>query len=271
MEFLVIENSPKKAKIYDQIGIERIFIDLEIIGKIDRQGHLNTVISKSHSIADVALVKKVLVNSKLLVRCNPVHNNLKNEIEGIIAGGADIIMLPYFKTVTEVEKFISYVNKRVKVCLLLETPEALVRINDILEVEGIDEIHIGLNDLHLGLKLQFMFELVSSGLVDYLVHKIKKKNIRFGIGGIASLQGGMISGRDVLVEHVRLGSSMVILSRTFTQQFEDDQLALKHEIDLIRAEEEKCKQLTQSKLNKLHLQFKAKVNVIVKKLIDPLG
>ena len=44
-----------------------------------------------------------------------------------------------------------------KTCLLLETPEAVEIIDDILDIDGIDEIHIGLNDLHLGYKMKFMF------------------------------------------------------------------------------------------------------------------
>ena len=54
------------------------------------------------------------------------------------------------------------VNKRVKTCLLLETSQALCRLDDILTLEGIDEIHIGLNDLHLSMGLDFMFELLLS-------------------------------------------------------------------------------------------------------------
>ena len=37
----------------------------------------------------------------------------------------------------------------------------------------------------------------------------------FGFGGIARLGEGLLPGRDVLAEHLRLGSQAVILSRTF--------------------------------------------------------
>ena len=221
MNFMIIENDLELVKKYDSIGVDRIFIDLEILGKKERQGHLDTVIS-NHSIEDIKNIKPYLKNSKLLVRINPINMNSRLEIDTCIGYGADIIMLPMFKTKKEVETFISFVNKRAKVCLLLETTQALCRIDDILEVNGIDEIHIGLNDLHLAMNLNFMFELLSGGIVDYLSNKIKNKNIPFGFGGIATLDSGMISGEMVLKEHIRLDSSIVILSRAFKNVAAED-------------------------------------------------
>lgn len=221
MNFMIIENDLELIKKYDSIGVDRIFIDLEILGKKERQGHLDTVISE-HSIEDIKNIKPYLKNSKLLVRINPINMNSRLEIDTCIGYGADIIMLPMFKTKKEVETFISFVNKRAKVCLLIETTEALCRIDDILELNGIDEIHIGLNDLHLAMNLNFMFELLSGGIVDYLSNKIKNKNIPFGFGGIATLDSGMISGEMVLKEHIRLDSSIVILSRAFKNVAAED-------------------------------------------------
>jgi len=221
MKFMIIENDIELIKKYDSIGVDRIFIDLEILGKKERQGHLNTVIS-NHSLEDIKNIKPLLNNSELIVRINPINENSKVEIDTCISNGADILMLPMFKTKKEVEDFISFVGSRVKTCLLLETTQALCRIDDILEVDGIDEIHIGLNDLHLAMNLDFMFELLSSGIVDYLANKIKSKNTPFGFGGIATLDSGMISGEMVLKEHIRLDSSMVILSRAFKNAATED-------------------------------------------------
>ena len=63
--------------------------------------------------------------------------------------------------------------------------------------------------------MRFMFQLLSDGVVEQLGNKIKAKGIPFGFGGIARLNSGMLPGADVLKEHVRLGSSMVIVSRSF--------------------------------------------------------
>lgn len=214
MEFMYITNNPSQVSILEKSGVDRIFVDLEMEGKLNRQGHLNTHIT-NHKKEDILKVKKNIKKSKLLVRVNPMSNHSKIEIDYAIENGADIIMLPMFKTKDEVEKFVSYVDKRARVCLLLETSQAFVRIDQILEVEGIDEIHIGLNDLHLSLGLDFMFELLSEGIVEYLIDKIRKKNISYGFGGVAPLGKGLLDSSYVIKEHIRLGSNMVILSRDF--------------------------------------------------------
>lgn len=97
---------------------------------------------------------------------------------------------------------------------LVETPEAVEVIDDILELD-IDEIFIGLNDLSLGYGKKFMFELLSDGTVERLCYKFRKKEIPYGFGGIAAIGKGMLPAENVIAEHYRLGSTCVILSRSF--------------------------------------------------------
>ena len=220
LKLMYITNEPEVAKIADENGVDRIFIDLETLGKKERQGGMDTVQS-NHSISDIPKVKKVVKRAEILVRINPIHEALKgylsskDEIEKVIAAGADIIMLPYFKTVKEIETFIKYVNGRVKVLPLLETPEAVSCIDKILSLKGLDEIFIGLNDLSLGYGKDFMFELLTDGTVESLCMKFKQKNIPFGFGGIASLGNGLLPSEYIIREHYRLESTCVILSRSF--------------------------------------------------------
>lgn len=220
LKLMYITNKPEVAEIAEASGVDWIFLDMEFIGKDARQGGLDTV-QNHHTVKDIANIKAAVKKTKVLVRVNPIHEALldypssKDEIDASIAAGADIIMLPFFKSVKEVRKFIEYVGGRAKACLLLETAEAAVLLDEILEIPGIDMIHIGLNDLHLELGMKFMFELLSDGTVERLGNKIKAKGIPFGFGGIARLDSGTLPGADVLKEHVRLGSSMVIVSRSF--------------------------------------------------------
>ena len=220
LKLMYITNKPAVAEIAEQAGVDWIFLDMEFIGKDARQGGLDTV-QNHHTVEDVRNIRKVVAKSKLLVRVNPIHDALpnypssKDEIDAVVNAGADILMLPFFKTVREVKQFVEYVDGRADTCLLLETAEAAVLLDEILEIPGIDMIHIGLNDLHLELGMKFMFELLSDGTVERLGNKIKAKGIPFGFGGIARLDSGSLPGADVLKEHVRLGSSMVIVSRSF--------------------------------------------------------
>ncbi len=220
LNLMYITKIPEIARIAEKAGIDWIFVDMEFIGKDSRQEGLDTV-QNHHTVDDVANIKAAVHKAKVLVRVNPIHDALsdypgsKDEIDGVIKAGADIIMLPFFKTVQEVETFIGFVQGRTKTCLLVETPEAAAILEQIINIPGIDMIHIGLNDMHLSLKMKFMFQLLADGSVDKWASIIKTKNIPFGFGGLASLDGGVIPGRMILKEHYRLGSQMVIISRTF--------------------------------------------------------
>lgn len=214
LKLMYITNEPQIAQIAEAAGVDRIFIDLETVGKQKRQRGMDTVQSH-HKIDDIIKIKKFLTKAELLVRSNPIYINSENEINAIINNGADIVMLPYFKSVTEVKQFLGYINGRVKTCLLFETPEAVEKIDEILELPGIDEVFIGLNDLSLGYSKKFMFELLTDGTIEKLCLKFKLKGLPYGFGGIAAMGTGVLPAETILREHYRLGSTCVILSRSF--------------------------------------------------------
>ncbi len=220
LKLMYITKRPDVALIAEHAGVDRIFIDMEYIGKELRQGGLDSV-KNHHTVEDVRNIRKVLTKSDLLVRVNPIHDaaagycSSEEEIDAVIEAGADIVMLPYFKTAREVERFVSCVGGRAKTLLLLETPEAAAEIDGIVAVPGIDGIHIGINDLSLGLGKTFMFELLADGTVEALCLKIRKAGIPYGFGGVAAVGTGTLPAESILKEHYRLGSSMVILSRSF--------------------------------------------------------
>ena len=217
---MYITNRPEIAQIVEAAGVERVFIDMEYIGKSVRQGGMDTVQCR-HTIADIQAVKNVLTKSQIMVRCNPIHaateeyGSSEDEINAAIVAGADILMLPYFKTSKEVAEFVRLVDGRAKTLPLVETPEAVACIDEVLQIEGIDEIFIGLNDLSLGYGMKFMFQLLIDGTVESLCEKFKEKGIPYGFGGIASLGKGMLPSERVIAEHYRLRSTCAILSRSF--------------------------------------------------------
>ena len=247
---MYITNRPEIARIVENAGVERIFIDMEYIGKAVRQGGMDTV-QCHHTIEDIRAIKKVLTKSKIMTRCNPIHEatseycSSKEEIDAAIEAGADILMLPYFKTAEEVKTFIKLVDGRAKTLPLIETPEAVACIDEILELEGINEIFVGLNDLSLGYGMKFMFQLLADGTVERLCEKFKAKGIPYGFGGIAALGKGMLPSERVIAEHYRLGSTCAILSRSFcnTNLITDlDEVRRIFDVELkaIRAWEQQC-------------------------------
>lgn len=155
---------------------------------------------------------------QLLVRINPIHEQSQSEINEAIEAGADVLMLPMFSSVREVQEFVSAIKGRARCSLLVETLGAVEHLKACVNVPGVDEVHIGLNDLHLEMGLDFMFEPLASGLVDDLTKVLQDSGVPYGIGGIARAGEGLLPAELLLAEHVRLGSSAAILSRTFHRQ-----------------------------------------------------
>lgn len=268
LTLMYITNNPKVAEIAQSAGVDRIWVDMEWIGKEDRQAGMNTVKSH-HTIEDIVNLRPIVTSSTLMARINPIHSATKEygdsreEIESTIAAGAEVIMLPMFKTVKEVEKFVEYVSGRVKTQLLVETKEAHQSIDKILEVPGIDEVHIGLNDLHLSYGQRFMFEPLSDGKVEAMADKLNERGIKFGIGGIARLGKGILPAEYVIAEHYRLGSSAAILSRSFcdannVENVESIRQLFIDEVKQIRLWEEKvkCFSVSDFERNKQYVQEK---------------
>ncbi len=231
IELIQITNDPVFARRCDALQGLRLWVDLERNGKAERQAGRNTFIS-THTLGDVGRVKAVLRRSRLMVRVNPLHPGTDAEVHDVLAQGADLLMLPMFTQAWEVAAFSAIVAGRAPVVALLETAGAFESLPEWIATPGLEEVYVGLNDLHLSMGLRFMFEPLALGLVDTVARMARAQGLRFGFGGIARLQEGLLPGRDVLAEHLRLGSQAVILSRTFhgsgsAGSFEDEVAALR--------------------------------------------
>ena len=203
LKLMILCNDAESALEAQEAGVDRVFYDMEFIR--------NTVKS-DNKLDGIPAVRKVLNKSELLVRTNPIHAYTKMEVDQAIAYGADILMLPMVIDQHDVEQYVSYVNGRAKVCIMIETAAAMARLDKILAVPGVNEVFVGLNDLHISMGLTFMFELLSDGLVEYIAQKCNKASMPFGFGGIARIGEGDLPSDNILGEHVRLGSSSVIFS-----------------------------------------------------------
>lgn len=233
LKLMYITRDEQVARIAEEAGVDRIFVDMETVGKGERQGGMDTVQSR-HTVEDVKRLRGVLSRAELLVRVNQIYPGSQEEIRAVAEAGADIIMLPYFKTPEQVADFIRFVDGRAKTLLLFETPESAARIDEILALEGIDECFIGLNDLHLGYGQKFMFQPLADGTVEGMCRAFREAGRPYGFGGIARVGTGTLSAQRILGEHVRLGSGCVILSRSFCNA---DQIADPGEIRRIFSEE----------------------------------
>ena len=214
VKYFFITDDHEVAGFIDQHGVSFAFIDLEVLGKQQRQGGQDTVISQ-HDRESIPSVRQALKNARAMVRVNPLNPETANEVDYCIDAGAELLMLPMFRSACELEQVIRLVGGRVPVIPLVETAGAVEDLERIVRLEGIEQIHFGLNDLKLDLGLSFLFESVANGLIDRVAETCQRASMPFGVGGVARAAGGLIPGKMVLGEYLRVGAMATILSRDF--------------------------------------------------------
>jgi 2-keto-3-deoxy-L-rhamnonate aldolase RhmA len=212
-------NDPALAAAADAAGVDRIGIDMEQIGKDARQGHLATWIS-DHAENDLAAVGPALKRAALFARCNPVHPGSRAEIDRLIAANVRVIMLPYFKTVGEADTFIRLVDRRAHPVLLVETADAAAVIGDLCRIAGVEEIHIGLNDMRLSLGWPSHFHVLVSDFLVGVCDTVRAAGLRLGVGGIGRAGDNELPVPSDLVsaQLPRLGASASLVSRSFFRE-----------------------------------------------------
>ena len=276
LKLLYITNKPDVARIAERNGVDRIFVDMEYIGKAERQ-HGRDCVLNHHTFEDAIAIREAITKSEVLVRVNPIHEEqadgypgTEDEIERVIRAGADIVMLPYFKSVDEVERFLEAVHGRAKTMLLLETAEAANLVDEVASLDGVDEVHIGLNDLSISYHSKFMFEMLSNGTVERLCRHLKQFDKPYGFGGLASLGRGLVPAEMIIKEHYRLGSTGAILSRSFCNVNQFDDLKAIEElfyrgIREIRTLEKECEERIRF-FSENEKQLKAAVQQVLKRI-----
>lgn len=270
MRLLYITNDPVVGRIAERAGVDWIFVDMEYRGKAARQANRDTVIS-AHTLEDVRAMRRAISTSQLIVRVNPWGNWSPAEIQNVVHAGADIVMLPYFNTATEVAAFLNCVGGNAKTCLLLETLAGIEALDEILTLPGIDYVHVGLNDLHIQRKTAFMFEFLSDGALDAIAVKLRAAGVSFGFGGIARIGTLLPPAEQILAEHVRVGSTAVILSRSFCHPSEAQgcaafEEAFKEEVNKIRLEEVRLAQAAPTFFKRNRQRVIDAVNEVVRQI-----
>jgi 2-keto-3-deoxy-L-rhamnonate aldolase RhmA len=270
MRLLYITKDTAVGQIAERAGVDWIFVDMEYRGKSERQANRDTVIS-AHTLYDVKAMRKAIRRSQLMVRINPWGEWSPEEVEGVVQAGAEIVMLPLFTTAVEVSEFVRQVAGRVKTCLLLETLAGIAVLDDILAVPGIDYVHIGLNDLHIERGSTFMFEFLADGGVDAIAAKLRAAGITFGFGGMARIGGLVPPAELILSEHFRLGSTGVILSRSFCHPSQANgteafQAMFQQEVAKVRAEEARLAQADAGYFERVRLQVINEVAMVVRQM-----
>jgi hypothetical protein len=213
MTFLMIVNDTDIARFAYESGVTRLFVDLEYMKKDLRQKGLDTWKSRQ-TTHDVTRIREAVPEAHLLVRINPLHEGTASELNDVLARGANSVMLPMFHSQDDLARFLDLLADRAQAVPLVETAASLAAVPQMCESLPLTRLHIGLNDLHLDMNLDFMFQPLADGTLEEAAEALRVHGIHFGIGGIARAGEGIVSPEYLLGEHVRLGSDAAILSRT---------------------------------------------------------
>jgi citrate lyase beta subunit len=209
-------DDPVLAAEADAAGVDRIGLDLDVLGKAVRQRGRATWISP-HRLEAVEQVGAALRRAALFARTNPLHDGTAAEVEHLLAGGARVLMLPMFRTPEELKRFLALVGGRAAVVPLVETADAAARVDELLAIDGVDELHVGLNDLSLELGLRNRFALLVSPLLEHVAECAAAAGVPWGCGGIgrAGDEGLPIPAELVYARLAALGASGALLARSF--------------------------------------------------------
>ena len=209
-------NRVELAACADAAGVQRIGVDLDRLGKADRQGGRHTWISP-HTIADLDALRPALHHARLFARVNPLHAGSATEVAAVLAAGVEVLMLPMVATPADAATFTRLVDGRALIVLLIECREAVERLTELVAVDGVGEVHIGLNDLAISLGLPNRWMVLAGDLVADAAACVRAAGLRFGLGGIGRVGDDTLPIPPDLIyaECARTGATAALLARSF--------------------------------------------------------
>ncbi|HEX8102048.1 MAG TPA: aldolase/citrate lyase family protein [Solirubrobacteraceae bacterium] len=209
-------DDPERARDADRAGIDRIGLDLERLGKRERQ--LDPRLwQTTHTEAALSLIGDSLSSARLFARTNPPHDGWAEEADRLIAGGAEILMLPCFRSAAQVREALELVADRARLVPLIETVDALGDVAAIAEIDGLREVHFGLNDLAIEMRLANRFTALVRPEVEDATRMLAGAGLRVGVGGIGRARDARLPIRSDLVyaSYPRLRATGALIARSF--------------------------------------------------------
>jgi hypothetical protein len=209
-------DDPECARAADRAGIDRIGLDLERLGKRERQADPR-LWQTTHSEESLPLIGAELRRADLFARTNPPHAGWAEEADRLIAAGAKVLMLPAFHAASEVRDALAAVGGRARLVPLIETAEALADTPAIAAVEGLQEAHFGLNDLAIGMRLPNRFQVLTRPELERAARTLTEAGLRVGVGGIGRARddGLPVPSDLIYAQYPRLHATGALIARSF--------------------------------------------------------
>lgn len=210
-----------------EAGADGFIVDWEHIGKENRQNGVDTQIN--YDTAEDLCNMRRSTPARIICRINQFGVHTESEINLAIACGADEILLPMVRNLSDVKTVCSIIQDRCDFGILIETIEAVnmaAAFNDI----NLSRIYMGLNDLWIDRKTPTLFTAIKDGTVEEVRSKI---NHPFGFAGLTLPEkGSPIPCHLLMSEMSRLDCSFSFLRRSFFRDIKGKDL--KVEIPRIR-------------------------------------
>jgi len=208
-------NDPNLAAWADRSGIDRVGLDLETVGKGERQAGLSTWISP-HKLEDFERILPHINRAELFVRLNSMHDGSRAEVEAVLDRGVDVVMLPNFTRAEEVAKFLRLIDNRARVVPLVERLAAIDTLAELAAL-GVEEVHVGLNDLSIDLGFSNRLAVLAAPIADRIAREARAAGLKFGLGGLGRPMDQTLPVPSDLVyaQHARLVSTGALIARSF--------------------------------------------------------
>ncbi|MEO0388777.1 MAG: aldolase/citrate lyase family protein, partial [Pseudomonadota bacterium] len=143
LKTMMVVSDPAIAAFVAEAGLDRLFVDLEVHGKAARQP--GDTWKSALTLADIPPIRAAAPGVEMMVRVNPLHPGTGEEIDGALAAGADILMLPMVRTLAEIARFHDLLAARAPFIPLLETAAGVALVAEILAGPRPAEVYFGLN------------------------------------------------------------------------------------------------------------------------------
>ena len=213
----LVTDDPGLAAQADAAGVQRIGVDLERLGKADRQAGYPQARISAHTLDDLARLGSVLDRARLFCRLDPPHAGTPEQIERALGLGAQVLMLPFFTDPADAARFVALVDRRAETVLLVETAPAAWGVERLAALSGLDEIMVGLNDLSWEIGVRNRFTLLASPLMQALSSAVRAAGKRFSVGGLGRWEDASLETPPDLIyaQYPRLGADGGWLARSF--------------------------------------------------------
>lgn len=211
IELLLFSTHPSLIEEADRAGIDGFIIDWEDRNRFQRN-HDQHDLQGPDSLKDLAQVSSI-TNKPIWCRINQFGDWTEKEIEQAISHGADLLLLPMVRSISEAKQFLELVNQRTQTGILVETTEACELATKLADLT-LDRVYVGLFDLSISRGNNNLFSPLADGTVEQLREAFR--DTRFGVGGLTTVDGGSpIPCRELMAELARIGCDFTFLRNSF--------------------------------------------------------